>query len=261
MSSIYFLSKLFTYLVLPPGIFIILFFFASFYAKRFRLFFLANAVIFYLLSTTYVADWLLAPFEIPYNTALEKQPVDAVVVLSGGSNKGSANLPLGDEAYKRAAWGLMIAKSNNLPLLFSGAGINQDYSESDAFLESVKEIKAYLSLDIPSAKGLQKKEFSLYLEDKSIDTYENAKLSKLAFEKAGLKEPTIYLVTSAYHMRRAIRLYEHFGFKVIPAATGFQISTRAKDAWDYLPNGYALHKSYIALHEYAGLLSLKIRGI
>lgn len=261
MSSIYILSKLFTYLVLPPGIFIVLFLLASFYVKRFRLFFVANAVMFYLLSNSYVADWLLLPFEAPYNKTLEKQPVDAVVVLSGGSTKGVANLPLGDEAYKRASWGLMVAKSNNLPLLFSGAGINQDYSESDAFLESIKEIKTSLSLDIPSAKGLQNKEFSLYLEDKSIDTYENAKLSKQAFEKAGLTNPTIYLVTSAYHMRRSIRLYEHFGFKVIPAATGFKISARAKDEWDYLPNSFALHKSYVALHEYAGLLSLKIRGI
>lgn len=261
MSSIYVLSKLFAYLVLPPGIFIVLFFVASFYAKRFRLFFLANAIVFYLLSTTYVADWLLAPLEAPFNKPLEKQPVDAVVVLSGGSTKGVANLPLGDEAYKRVSWGLMVAKSNNLPLLFSGAGINQDFSESDAFLESVKEIKTYLALDIPSARGLQKKEFSLYVENKSIDTYENAKLSKLAFEKAGLNEPTIYLVTSAYHMRRSIRLYEYFGFKVIPAATGFKISTKTKDEWDYLPNAYALYESYVALREYAGLLSLKFRGI
>lgn len=261
MSSIYILSKLFAYLVLPPGIFIVLFLIASFYARRFRLFFLANAVIFYLLSTTYVADWLLAPLETPYNKPLEKQPVDAVIVLSGGSNKGVANLPLGDEAYKRFSWGLMVAKSNNLPLLFSGAGIHQDYSESDAFLDSVKEIKTYLSLDIPSARGLQKKEFSLYIENKSIDTYENAKLSKQAFENAGLSEPTIYLVTSAYHMRRSIRLYEHFGFKVIPAATGFKISAKVKDTWDYLPNSYALYESYVALHEYAGLLSLKLRGI
>jgi uncharacterized SAM-binding protein YcdF (DUF218 family) len=62
-------------------------------------------------------------------------------------------------------------------------------------------------------------------------------------------------------MKRSSVLYEHFGFNVIPAATAFKISTREKNGWDYLPNIWALEKSYIALHEYAGLLSLKLRGI
>jgi uncharacterized SAM-binding protein YcdF (DUF218 family) len=261
MSTIYILSKLFAYLVLPPGIFIVLFVLASFYVKRFRIFFLANAVIFYLLSTTYVSDWLLAPLESPFNKPLEKQPVDAIIVLGGGNTLGVANLPLSTDAYKRVMWGLMVAKSNNLPLLFSGGGTSKEYLESDAFLDTLKELKLYLEIPTPTSKSLNTKEFSLHVEDKSIDTYENAKLSKLAFEKVGLNEPTIYLVTSAYHMRRSIRLYEYFGFKVIPAATNFKISTKTKDEWDYLPNSHALYNSYVALHEYAGLLSLKFRRI
>lgn len=261
MSSVYILSKLFTYLVLPPGIFIILFLVASFYAKRFRLFFIANAIIFYLLSNSYVADWLLRPLEEPFNQSIAKVPVDAVIVLGGGHTQGVANLPLSSDAYKRMMWGLMVAKSNNLPLLFSGGGMQKEYLESDAFLDSLKELKLYLEIATPNSKSLSTKEFSLHVEDKSLDTYQNAEFSKTAFEKAGLKEPTIYLVTSAYHMKRSIRLYEHFGFKVIPAATNFKINHRAKDTWDYLPNAHSLYKSYIALHEYVGLLSLKIRGI
>ncbi len=261
MSLFYIASKLFTYLVLPPGIFILLLVFASFYAKKFRPFFLTCSLLFYGLSNIYVADFLLAPLETPYNKPLEKKDADAVVVLSGGSMKGVSNLPLGEEAYKRAMWGTMIAKSQNLPLLFSGAGLNQDYSESDAFLDSVKELEHYLKVEIPRAKTLKQKEFSLHVENKSIDTYENAKLSKLAFEKEGIANPTIYLVTSAYHLKRSIKLYEHFGFNVIPAATAFKMSTREKDGWDYLPNIWAFEKSYIALHEYVGILSLKLRGI
>lgn len=261
MSSMYILSKLFTYLVLPPGIFILLFLIASFYAKRFRIFLLANAVIFYLFSTSYVADWLLQPLEEPFNQSITKAPVDAVIVLGGGHTQGVANLPLSSDAYKRMMWGLMVAKSNNLPLLFSGGGMQKEYLESDAFLDSLKEIKQYLEITTPSSKSLSTKEFSLHVEDKSLDTYQNAEFSKAAFEKVGLLEPTIYLVTSAYHMRRSIRLYEHFGFKVVPAATNFKINHRTKDMWDYLPNAHSLYKSYIALHEYMGLLSLKFRGI
>ncbi|AFL67416.1 YdcF family protein [Sulfurospirillum barnesii] len=261
MSSLYILSKLFTYLVLPPGMFILLFFFASIYARRFRLFFCANAILFYLLSNIYVADWLLRPLEEPFNQALLEMPVDAVIVLGGGHTQGVANLPLSSDAYKRMMWGLMVAKSHHIPLLFSGGGMYKAYLESDAFLQSLKELKTYLEIPTPSSKNLASKEFSLHVEDKSLDTYQNAQFSKMAFEKAGVNKPTIYLVTSAYHMRRATKLYEYFGFNVIPAATNFKINHRAKDGWDYLPSAHALHKSYIALHEYAGLLSLQLRGI
>lgn len=262
MSTVYILSKIFTYSVLPPGMFIVLLLLASFYAKKFRFFLLCGTLFFYALCNSYVADALLSPLEKQYNTPLHvNDEANAVVILGGGNVKGSANLPLSDEAYKRAMWGIMVAKSQNLPVLFSGAGIEQGYSESDAFLESAEALKTFLNLEIPTNSPLHVKAFSLHVENKSLDTFENAKLSKALFLEARIEKPTIYLVTSAYHMRRSIKLYEHFGFNVIPTATAFKISSREKNGWDLLPNMWAFEKSYIALHEYAGLLSLKLRGI
>lgn len=262
MSTVYILSKIFTYSVLPPGMFIILLLLASLYVKKFRLFFLSGTIFFYALCNNYVADALLLPLEKPYNHTLHvNTDAHAVIVLGGGNIKGSANLPLSDEAYKRTMWGIMVAKSHNLPLLFSGAGLEQGYPESQAFLDSTEALKTFLNLEIPMNLPLHVKQFSLHIEAKSLDTFENAKLSKALFIEAGVEKPTIYLVTSAYHMSRAIKLYEHFGFHVIPAATGFKISTREKNGWDLLPNIWAFETSYTALHEYAGLLSLKFRGI
>jgi len=252
MSTIYIVSKLFTYLVLPPGIFIVMLLLASFYARKFKVIFFLSALSFYLLSNSYVADWLLKPLEAPYNKALATQvKADAVIVLGGGSVAGSANLPLANNAYKRAIWGLMVASSQDLPLYFSGAGTYKEYTEANAFIDSINEIKTNLHVS----------NISLRVEDKSLDTYQNAKFSKQIFLEEGIENPTIFLVTSAYHMKRSMKLYSHFGFTVIPAATGFQISNRPKTSWDYLPNMGAFKRSYTALYEYAGLLSLKLRGI
>jgi len=252
MSTMYVISKLFTYLVLPPGIFIVMFLLASFYAKKFKAIFFLAAVSFYLLSNSYVADWLLKPLEAPFNRPLHmNKKADAVIVLGGGSVAGSANLPLANDAYKRAVWGLMIAKQTNLPLYFSGAGTYKKYTEADAFMDSMNEIKT----------NLQVTDLSLHVETKSLDTYQNAKFSKQIFFEQGIERPTIYLVTSAYHMKRSIALYKYFEFEVIPSATGFQISNKPKTSWDYLPNMSALNRSYTALHEYAGLLSLVLRGV
>ena len=252
MSTIYIVSKLFTYLVLPPGIFILLLLLASFYAKKFKFIFLLGAFGFYALSNSFVADILLTPLETPYNVTLDKTlKADAVIVLAGGSVAGSTNLPLANDAYKRAVWGLMIAKQTNLPLYFSGAGLYKKYTEADAFNDSVNEIKT----------NLQVEDISLHVENRSLDTYQNAKFSKELFKEQGIENPTIFLVTSAYHMKRSVKLYKNFGFNVIPAATGFRISNKPKNNWDYLPNMGAFQKSYVALHEYAGLLSLILRGI
>jgi len=252
MSTIYIVSKLFTYLVLPPGIFILLLLLASFYAKKFKFIFLLGAFGFYALSNSFVADILLTPLETPYNVTLDKTlKADAVIVLAGGSVAGSTNLPLANDAYKRSVWGLMIAKQTNLPLYFSGAGLYKKYTEADAFNDSVNEIKT----------NLQVEDISLHVENKSLDTYQNAKFSKELFKEQGIENPTIFLVTSAYHMKRSVKLYKNFGFNVIPAATGFRISNKPKNNWDYLPNMGAFQKSYVALHEYAGLLSLILRGI
>lgn len=252
MSSIYIVSKLFTYLVLPPGIFILLLLLASFYTKKFKILFLLGAFGFYALSNSFVADFLLKPLESSYNTTLDKsQKADGIIVLGGGSIAGSANLPLANDAYKRALWGAMIAKSTNLPLYFSGAGLYKKYSEADAFKDTMDELETYLHV----------KDISLHVENKSLDTYQNAKFSKQLFTNKGIEKPTIFLVTSAYHMTRSLKLYEHFGFNVIPAATGFRIDDKPKTIWDYFPNMGAFKKSYIALHEYAGLLSLMLRGI
>jgi len=252
MSTIYIVSKLFTYLVLPPGIFILLLLLASFYAKKFKFIFLLGAFGFYSLSNSFVADFLLTPLETPYNITLDKTlTADAVIVLGGGSVAGSANLPLANDAYKRAVWGLMIAKQTNIPLLFSGAGLYKKYTEADAFNDSVNEIKNNLHVE----------DISLHVESKSLDTYQNAKFSKKFLKEKGIENPTIFLVTSAYHMKRSVKLYENFGFNVIPAATGFRISNKPKNIWDYFPNMGAFEKSYVALHEYAGLISLYLRGI
>jgi uncharacterized SAM-binding protein YcdF (DUF218 family) len=62
-------------------------------------------------------------------------------------------------------------------------------------------------------------------------------------------------------MKRSLKLYKHFGFDVIPAATDFKVSNKPKTNWSYLPNIGAFNNSYTALHEYFGILSLYVRGI
>ncbi|MDX1808643.1 MAG: YdcF family protein [Sulfurospirillaceae bacterium] len=258
----YTVSKLFTYIFLPPGIFIIALLLAALYAKRFRSVFVSVALFFYLFSNSFVSDALMKPLESQYTNDLQiTKNADAIVVLSGGSISGSKNLPLGSDSLKRVTWGVFLAKSQNLPLVFSGGGLNKQYSESKAFLESIKEFQDYLNIHIPISKYLQLHHFSVCVENKSLNTYQNAQFSKKIFEQANIQNPIIYLVTSAYHMKRAEMIFNHFGFRVIPAATDFKIGDNPKTIWDYFPNMQAFKNSYTAIHEYFGILSLILRKV
>lgn len=72
------------------------------------------------------------------------------------------------------------------------------------------------------------------------------------------REPFV-LVTSAYHMPRAMRLFQAAGAQPTPAPTGHRVDQRRGWGWRaWLPSGGALHKTEYALHEYLGLLAARL---
>jgi uncharacterized SAM-binding protein YcdF (DUF218 family) len=221
----------------PPGIFILLFLAAAFYARRFRKTFLFATLLFYLLSTTYVGTKLIEPLENRY-PALQHVPadVDAVVVLSGGNNLGAPNLPLMPGAFKRYMYGVMLAKKYNLPLVFSGG-----FHESDAAAVVTKELNEMLDLNL-----------TVRYENRSLDTYENARYTEQMLHKAGIPHPRVLLVTSAFHMPRAKLLFDRTHLDTIPAPTDY-LASSLQHFW-YLPSITGLRLSYHALHEYLGYL-------
>ena len=70
------------------------------------------------------------------------------------------------------------------------------------------------------------------------------------------KEPFI-LVTSAYHMPRAIRLFKKEGLNPIPAPTDFKI--KSYDSPLSTPQGKKLFQTERAWHEYIGILWSSLR--
>ena len=67
------------------------------------------------------------------------------------------------------------------------------------------------------------------------------------------------LVTSAYHMPRAVRLMQRAGQHPIPAPTGQRVGAfpwRGFHRW--LPTSAGLRDTELALHEYLGLAALTL---
>ena len=233
---------------------------ATLFFKRYKLIFFTLAVLLYLLSTPFLTRPLLRSLEQPFLKASLHVKADAVVVLGGGVYQGQEGFPLSSDAFKRAMHGLVVAKTNNLPLFYSGGG-SKSLSEGEGFERTMQTLAKGLNLSIPRLSSLHQG-FGIMSEGKSLDTYENATFTLATLKEQGIKNPTIILVTSAYHMKRSYALYKHFGFTVIPSATDFKLDYPALTSWQhYLPSMGAFMQGYIALHEYAGLFSLKLRGL
>lgn len=244
---------------MPPGIFIIILLIAAYFAKRFKIIFLSAALIFWIFSLEVVGNFFVTQLEKPYNHAfITEDNIDAVVMLGGGSRHGSANFPIVEGAFKRFTYGMMLGKKENLPVVHSGKGL-KNHNESDVAIDCANEFEQFLDFKIPLTQRIGKK-FSLILENESLDTYQNAAFSKGLFEKNKIENPKVYLVTSAAHMKRAEILFKHFGFTVFPAATDFR-SSNELTINAYLPSVGGFTLSYIALHEFFGIVSLYLRGI
>ncbi len=236
----YLVSKLFTYFFLPPGIFIFTLLLAGFLSRQFRKTFISLAVIFYLLSIKPIANILLAPLE---NFKTNDTNASVVVVLGGGSNTNGV-IKAYPDTFKREFYGFYLAKQKRLPLIFSGGGI-----------EVTKEADNAKS-DFGLMQQLSNSKLKIYYESNSLNTKQNAQFTATLFKKLQLPKK-IYLVTSAYHMPRALYYFQKAGFKVTPQAVNFKVE-KNYSFYDFLPNMANLDNSYTAIHEYIGLLKAKL---
>ena len=205
--------------ILPPGIFILLAL-----ALAIRLFkidkllsaaVLVCTIIFYLLCTGLVAEKLMGWLEKVHTppAQIETSGADVIVLLGGGAISQVPDVDgvgaLCASPANRLLTAVRLQKILGVPILISGG---QTYSDSGAEAEiSARVLK---SLGVPDDKILT--------ETKSVNTTQNARYSAEILRDKGLKTPV--LVTSAFHMKRAVINFEMCEFKPIAYPTDFTVA-------------------------------------
>lgn len=206
-------------------------------------------------STPWVADSLLGGLE---SEALRMQqarslqaPVDAIVILGGGLDTayaGVRDLPDLQEAADRVWVGANLYKQGVAArVLVSGGGFSQDRQVE---LEAIGMSRFLQDLGVPSQAILK--------EMKSRTTLENAWQTRQVLEalgpSAGKAPLRVALVTSAFHMPRALPLFEQAGLTVYPVRADIRVTPEHRPVWRRLPGPEALAHSTIAIKEYLGRL-------
>jgi uncharacterized SAM-binding protein YcdF (DUF218 family) len=199
----------------------------------------------YLGATGLVGDALLGPLERHY-PALEDgslPKVGFIVVLGSGYHPHDA-IPitgaLDEDGLARIAEGVRLARRlGAVRLVVSGGARSGEVPPALGYAEFAREF------------GVD--DGSIVVLDGPIDTHAEARSVATLIGAA----PFI-LVTSAYHMPRAMRLMERAGAHAIPAPTGQRLD-RPYPVWrDLVPTATGLSKTEHAMHEYLGLATLAL---
>jgi len=235
---------------LPLGVIFIaigLFFLYKKHYVKAKVMIIFSLVWIFLFSYAPVANALLYPIESSY-PALQQAPKQSrYIYLLGGGHNDDQSLPItsqvSNEAVVRLNEAIRLYRQldGKAKIIVSGySGPNNDTPH------------AVMQSRLAKALGIPKKDIIVSPEPK--DTEDEAVNAKRI-----IGEQPFILVTSAYHMKRAMRWFEKQGLHPVPAPTFHQAQKHNSDYTDILsPN--ALILSRVVFHEYLGLLWQKIKG-
>lgn len=174
---------------------------------------------------------------------------EGVIILGGGINPGLIPEQRGqtqlNEAGERITKALeLLNKCPDFKALystFSGSLRPEGWSESDSARLFFQDQR------VPAAR--------LIFEDRSRNTFENAKLS---LDIVGSKERWV-LVTSASHMPRAMDTFTRFGWDVTPYPVDFRSEVEGK-YFDF-SRETAIRNWNNAIHEWVGAIAYRLRSV
>jgi uncharacterized SAM-binding protein YcdF (DUF218 family) len=199
----------------------------------------------WLLSTPYLAGRMLDALKPPPQRVLDEQ-ADAIVILAGGVKRDS--LEYGGDTVSRLTlerlrYGAWLARETAKPILVTGGAPAGGVPEGQLM------------------RAVLEREFGIpvrWVEDRSHNTRENALRSAELLAAAGVRR--IYLVTHAWHLRRAIPEFERAGLVVIPAGIDYA-APASPSVLDFVPSARGLLDSYYAMHEGIGLIWYRMRNL
>jgi uncharacterized SAM-binding protein YcdF (DUF218 family) len=171
----------------------------------------------------------------------------AIVILSGDEadilEGGRATTMVGHLTLERERAGALLARRTGLPVLVTGGVIEP----GDPTLAAIMTQSLLQDFGVVAT----------WKEEKSKDTWENAALSAAILRSAGIH--SVYVVTHAWHMRRALIAFRAAG--IVATAAPVALDEPPRVAWHNLvPRVSSWQASFYAMHEWIGIAWYELRA-
>lgn len=245
---LYFIKFIYQTLLLPPGIFIVFLIAACIYAyekkAKIRKILIAVTIIFYIINTDFFSGMMIRSLEKKHFPPAVVRG-DVIIMLGGGATRDTPNVDgeghLSGYSANRLLTCAQLYNKLHVPVVISGGKV---YETTGTEAEIARTI--LIGLGIPEDKIL--------IDNRSRNTTENAKYCKEIVDKEGFESPI--LVTSAFHMERAVRQFKKYNVQVTPFPTDYQTNINYNfQIKDLLPSGSAINIINLSLKEYLGILA------
>ena len=239
------LSKVLFFLI-DPLFWVFALFIAGIFIKKAKLkkrFIIAAAIVLYVFSIPLVFDFVAKCWDIRKIPKPVAKPYSCAIVLGGFSSE-SADGKRGyfNEASDRFIQAVRlydIGQVSHILVTSGNPSIHPDgFEEADWVKGQLEQFK------VPDS--------CILIENRSRNTIENAQFSKKILDKTTLKPPYL-LITSAFHMRRSMYIFQKTGYNVLPYPCHFSAGAPRINLDSFFPSPVVLAGWGIYVKEMIGL--------
>ena len=252
----FYLSKILWFIINPFNIFILFIFigfFSHFFLRNnfYKIIFFFTVMIFIFFAVMPTGKYMIYQLEKKFHSEiLFPKQIDGILILSGATNpiltKEFDQINLNGSIERLTESIQLHKKYPKAKFVFSGGSgslYNQELTHSDV------AIKFFIQ------QGIDVNE--IVFESKSRNTFENILYSKKIVNPK--PNENWILVTTAFHMTRAINIAEKLDWEMIPYAVDFRISK--KSSWQPTLNFFSnISLLQTASHEWVGLVAYYFMG-
>ncbi len=202
------------------------------------------------LGTGAVAQRLIAPLERPFTPPPASVRADAAVVLAGSVDLAQST-PDRVEFYdrpERIIEGVRLVKEGRVRWLVLAGGSGDPLRPEAVEAELLATFARQMGVD-PAV---------IVVQGRSRTTHEDAERTAELLRSRGIGR--FFLVTSAFHLPRALGCFRQQGLDPIPYPVDYRARPAAAGLGSYLPGAGGLALSSLAVHEYLGYVVYRVLG-
>ncbi|MCD6048292.1 MAG: hypothetical protein K0S08_1939 [Gammaproteobacteria bacterium] len=203
--------------------------------------------VYWMSSSGVFTQWLAQSLQSSYRqpTGIQWQNSNAIVLLGAGEEKlpGTDQVEPLSIAYARIFEAVKLYEncksSQRICKIITSGGdpLNTGKTEADVYAQKLIML------------GVNPQD--ILLESNSKNTYQNALFTKQLLQQVCLAN--VALVTSAWHMRRAVLFFHQAGVLVSPAVSDYFVAKAG-----IIPSSYNLILTDLMLHEYLGIVQFHL---